>query len=119
VFVEPYAHLCHLGRKVSLGRQLHDNRLHLALQPQWPEARHTADKREEAAPGWGTSPTPLPLGFARHPQPDPSQYTPSVKETSALRATTQPSAPHAGRFSSRLLRAHFGEVLGALLQLDF
>jgi hypothetical protein len=32
--VEPYAHLCHLGRKVSLGRQRHDNRSHLALQLQ-------------------------------------------------------------------------------------
>ena len=89
MFVEPFAHPCHLERKVSLGRQFHDNRSHLALQPQWTDGATPQNIGEEAAPGWGTSPTPLQFGLSPTPQPDPSLYTPSVRETSAARVTTR------------------------------
>jgi hypothetical protein len=45
VFVEPFAHPCHLGQKLSRGRQFYNNCSHDVLQP--------AMSGEGAAPGRG------------------------------------------------------------------
>jgi hypothetical protein len=116
VFVEPYAHLCHLGRKVSLGRQLHDNRSHLALRPQWPDGATRPWNGEGVAPGWGEqSPAPLPFGLgpARLARSDPIR---GVRQQNVSRADDRArprcltARPPLSRRLSRPFRRGFRQV---------
>jgi hypothetical protein len=114
VFVEPFTHRRHLERKVSLGRQPHDNRSHLARQPQWPSgATHRGCRGRSGAGFGGHLRRRSDSGLVRHPSPIQA-YTPSVRETSAperlalggplLDDFAPVSAGLSARFSSRLLK---------------
>jgi hypothetical protein len=89
---------------------------HHAQRIGWPQ-RHGG--REGAAPGWGTSPTALPiLGLARHAQPRPILYTSWVSKMSVARMTalalpsscTRPGRAFFGAFS-RPFRRGFRQFL--------